>query len=158
MAPFPVRCLARFTAPARVPLCPPAQSCIPSALSLLSSCLLPCLFHGACASPGLPRYSPVFRVPRLACLQSASLPASRCLRVFLYVSLPRSCIPGGTLSLSAACRMCRCIFRCRERKRPQRPEYCRKLLSLQRFPEGGAQPGLSPGAPIFFIINPTNSR
>ena len=49
-----------------------------------------------------------------------------------------------------ACRMCRCIFRCRERKRPQRPEYCRKLLSLQRFPEGGAQPGLSPGAPIFF--------
>ena len=51
-----------------------------------------------------------------------------------------------------ACRMCRCIFRCRERKRPQRPEYCRKLLSLQRFPEGGAQPGLSPGAPIFLLL------
>ena len=57
-----------------------------------------------------------------------------------------------------ACRMCRCIFRCRERKRPQRPEYCRKLLSLQRFPEGGAQPGLSPGAPIFFYYYPNKFK
>ena len=57
-----------------------------------------------------------------------------------------------------ACRMCRCIFRCRERKRPQRPEYCRKLLSLQRFPEGGAQPGLSPGAPIFFYYEPNKFK
>ena len=65
------------------------------------------------------------------------------------INMPTFCY-YSELSVHGACRMCRCIFRCRERKRPQRPEYCRKLLSLQRFPEGGAQPGLSPGAPIFF--------
>ena len=60
--------LARFTAPTRVPLCLPVQSCIPSALSLLPSCLLPCLFHGACTcSCTFPCPDPVFRAVHCPC-------------------------------------------------------------------------------------------
>ena len=67
LAPFPVRCLARFTAPARVLVCP--------GIVLYSECpVLPasnplsCPFHDACAcSCTFPCPDPVFRAGHCPC-------------------------------------------------------------------------------------------
>lgn len=135
------------------PALPSGAVRIPSALSLLSSCSLPCLFHGAGASPGPPRYSPVFRVP---CL-SASNPLPCLLTSVLAcvpVRFPAPILYSGRDTVPVRCLPHAGAFSGAENGRKGRNTAGNYYLcsGFRR----AAQPAFT-GSSIF-IINPTNSR